>query len=184
MAGADSKRQENMAVTKAELSGLERALPNTLLAGLSAILAFAALVAVSKGQGQWGKVPPLVWLHLLTVVTATVLTPIQLLRAKGTANHRVLGYLWAGSMFLTAAISLTFKSGKPDSLGVFSGDFSVIHILSVIVLIQVPRLVIAARNHDHAAHERGVRGIVIGALLIAGFFTFAFNRMLGDWLLS
>lgn len=173
-----------MAGTKAEASGLERALPNSLLAGLSGILAFAALVAVSKGQGQWDKVPPLVWLHLFTVVIATVLTPIQLLRPKGSANHRVLGYIWAGSMFLTAATSLTFKSGKPGSMGVFSGDFSFIHILSVIVLIQVPRLIIAARKHDRAAHESGVRGIVIGALLIAGFFTFAFNRMLGEWLLS
>ena len=29
-----------------------------------------------------------------------------------------------------------------------------------------------------------VRGLVIGALLIAGFFTFPFNRLLGSWLFS
>lgn len=173
-----------MGSTKAELSGLERALPNTLLAGLSGILAFAALVALAKGQGQWDKVAPLVWLHLFSVLVATLLTPIQLLRPKATGGHRLLGYVWAVSMVMTAAISLTFSTRNRDGWGVFTGDFSFIHILSVIVLLQVPRLVIAARNHDRAAHERGVRGIVIGALLIAGFFTFAFNRMLGDWLLG
>jgi uncharacterized membrane protein len=173
-----------MAGSKAEMSSFERALPNSLLAGLSAILAFAALVAVTRGQGQWDKVPPLVWLHLFTVLVATILTPIQLLRPKADGRHRLLGYVWAVAMVMTAAISLTFSTRNRDGWGVFTGDFSFIHILSVIVLLQVPRLVIAARNHDRAAHERGVRGIVIGALLIAGFFTFVFNRMLGNWLLG
>ncbi len=173
-----------MATTKAELSSLERALPNSLLAGLSAILAFAALVAVTRGQGQWDKVPPLVWLHLFTVLVATTLTPVQLLRRKGDGRHRLLGMIWAVSMLMTAAISLTFSTRHRDGWGIFSGDFSVIHILSFFVLFQVPRLVVAARNHDLARHESGVRGIVIGALLIAGVFTFAFNRMLGDWLLG
>jgi len=27
-----------------------------------------------------------------------------------------------------------------------------------------------------------VRGLIIGALLIAGFFTFPFHRLLGHWL--
>ena len=33
-----------------------------------------------------------------------------------------------------------------------------------------------------ARHRRSVHGMVIGALLIAGFFTFPFNRLLGAWL--
>jgi uncharacterized membrane protein len=173
-----------MANTKATPMADKRPLPNSLLAGLSAILAFAALVAVGRGQGQWGQVPPLVWLHLFTVLVATLLTPVMLLRPKGDGRHRRLGYVWATAMVSTAATSLFFNTGNRDGLGVFTGDFSFIHILSVLVLVQVPRLVIAARNHDRVAHERGVRGIVIGALMIAGFFTFAFNRMLGNWLLG
>jgi uncharacterized membrane protein len=42
--------------------------------------------------------------------------------------------------------------------------------------------VMAARAHDRRRHERGVRGVVIGALLIAGFFTFPLGRLLGSWL--
>jgi uncharacterized membrane protein len=40
----------------------------------------------------------------------------------------------------------------------------------------------AARTHRYAAHRRAVRGMVTGALLIAGFFTFPFGRLLGHWL--
>jgi uncharacterized membrane protein len=89
-------------------------------------------------------------------------------------------------MLLTAATSLFFKTrgGNVSSMGVFSGDFSPIHILSVIVLVMVPLAVIRARRHDRAGHESAIRGIVIGALLVAGFFTFPFGRLLGTWLLG
>ena len=33
-------------------------------------------------------------------------------------------------------------------------------------------------------HRGSVRGMVTGALLVAGFFTFPFDRMLGHWLFS
>ena len=42
----------------------------------------------------------------------------------------------------------------------------------------------AARRHDIARHRKIVRGMVTGALLIAGFFTFPFHRLLGQWLLG
>ena len=109
----------------------------------------------------------------------------MLLRRKATRSHRVLGYVWTVAMTLTAFVSLGFKTGAPrGSHGVFSGDVSPIHILSLIVLVMVPRLVFAARRHDVAAHRRGVRGLVIGAILIAGFFTFPFDRLLGNWLFA
>jgi uncharacterized membrane protein len=57
-------------------------------------------------------------------------------------------------------------------------------LLSVATLVLVPLLVITARRHNVARHRRTVRGIIIGALLIAGFFTFPFDRLLGHWLFS
>lgn len=59
-----------------------------------------------------------------------------------------------------------------------------IHILSVWTVIQVPIIWWTARNHKIARHRSAVRGMVFGALLIAGFFTFPFDRMLGRWLFS
>jgi hypothetical protein len=41
-----------------------------------------------------------------------------------------------------------------------------------------------ARSHNVPAHRRAVRGLVVGALLAAGFFTFAFDRLLGHWLFA
>lgn len=164
----------------------ERLLPNWLLAAASVVLAAAALAAIARGQAQWAQVPPLVWVHLATILVATGLTPVMLLRRKGDRRHRKLGYVWVGAMLLTAITSLFFNAriDGQANLGVFTGDFSFIHLLSVFVLVQVPRIVTRARRHDRAGHEGMVRGMVIGALLIAGFFTFPFNRMLGHWLFS
>lgn len=162
----------------------ERLVPNWLLAVASGVLALAALLAIARGRAQWGEVPPLIWLHLVTIVFVTVLTPVMLLRSKGNRWHRLLGYAWTGAMIVAAATSLFFSTGAPQGWGVFTGDFSSIHILSVVVLILVPRLVLAARAHDREKHERIVRGFVIGALLIAGFFTFPFGRLLGHWLFA
>ena len=162
----------------------DRLVPNWLLAVASTVLAVAALLAIAKGQADWAKVPPLVWLHLGSILVATSLTPVMLLRRKGDGRHRKLGYVWVGAMLLTAMTSLFFNTRVPGGWGVFTGDFSFIHLLSVLVLVQVPRIVTAARRHDRRRHERGVRGVVIGALLIAGFFTFPLGRMLGDWLLG
>ena len=172
-------------VTQPERRGvLGRLLSNQVLAGASAILLACTIIAVIKGQAEWARVPVLVWVHLGSIVLATGLTPVMLLRRKGDGRHRKTGYAWVGAMLLTAITSLFFNARSPAGMGVFTGDFSVIHILSVIVLLQVPRIVIKARRHDRSGHERAVRTIVIGALLIAGFFTFPFNRMLGSWLFA
>ena len=40
----------------------------------------------------------------------------------------------------------------------------------------------AARRHQHARHRAVVRSMVAGALLIAGFFTFPLDRLMGHWL--
>ena len=152
--------------------GYERAL------AIGAMLMLAAvLLALARGYGEWHKVPPIVWAHLATIVIALGLTPVMLLRRRGDARHRLLGWIWSGSMALTAALSLGIKL-------INHGSFSVIHVLSVWTLIQVPLIVLTARRHNVKRHRRAVRGMVTGALLIAGFFTFPFGRLLGSWLLG
>ncbi len=46
----------------------------------------------------------------------------------------------------------------------------------------MPLIVWAARNRNIARHRAAVRGMVTGALIIAGVFTFPFGRLLGHWL--
>jgi len=139
------------------------------------VLLVAVLTALARGRDEWARVPGFVWLHIGTIVTATALTPPMLLRRRGDRLHRRLGWVWCGAMALTAAFSFGIR-------GINQGSLSLIHILSAWTLIQVPLIVWAARSHNHKWHRDSVRGMVIGALLIAGFFTFPFDRLMGDWL--
>lgn len=141
----------------------------------AAVVLIAMLIAVAKGQGSWHKIPLSVWLHLATIGVALALTPVMLLRPRGSASHRKIGYVWITAMAATALISLNIRM-------VNDGGFSIIHILSFWTLVQVPLIIIRARQHDARRHRSAVRGMVLGALLIAGFFTFPFGRLLGQWL--
>lgn len=148
-----------------------------VLAVAAALLFATIVIALAKGQSQWTQVPPVVWAHLVTVMIALALTPVMLLRRRGDATHRLLGRVWVAAMFLTAAESFLVRSSN-------HGGFSFIHLISAYVVIVTPLLWWSARNHQIAAHRRHVRGMVTGALLIAGFFTLPFGRMLGRWLFA
>jgi uncharacterized membrane protein len=146
-----------------------------LLAAIAAALFVIVVVALAKGQAQWAQVPRGVWLHLATIMLALALTPYMLLRPRGTKIHRLLGKVWVAAMVATAAISLFVRYSNP-------GHFSFIHILSVFVLIMAPRVWLTARAHNVAAHRGTVRGLVTGALIVAGYFTLLETRLLGHWL--
>ena len=146
-----------------------------ILAVASVILLAALTIAVARGRGEWGIVPPVVWAHIATIFLAVVLTPVMLLRRRGDRLHRRLGWVWAVSLALTALLTFGIR-------GINQGSFSLIHILSAWTLVQVPLVVWHARRHNHAKHRSAVRGMVAGALLIAGFFTFPFDRLMGHWL--
>lgn len=146
-----------------------------LLAGGAVLMALAVAVAILRGHTEWSRVPPIVWGHLATIAVALILTPVMLLRRRGDRMHRVLGRVWAASLALTALLSFGIRLTSP-------GRLSFIHLLSAWTLIQVPIIVWSARRHDHKRHRSAVRGMVLGALLIAGFFTFPFGRLMGRWL--
>lgn len=146
-----------------------------ILAGGAVLLLAAVAMALFKGRSEWSAVPWQVWPHLATIIVALVLTPVILLRRRGDHRHRWLGRIWAAAMFLTAALSLNVTLIHP-------GQWSLIHILSVWTLIQVPLIWWSARTHRVTMHRRTVRGMIIGALLVAGFFTFPFDRLMGHWL--
>jgi uncharacterized membrane protein len=141
------------------------------------VLLGCVVVAIGRGYADWPRIPATVWAHLFTIIVALALTPVMLLRPRGDAPHRKLGWIWLSAMMLTAAISLFVENPHMNR-------FSYIHILSVFVLIQAPMIAHAARKHNIKSHRRGIRAMVTGALLIAGFFTFPFDRLLGHWLFA
>jgi uncharacterized membrane protein len=135
----------------------------------------AVLTALARGRSEWGEVPAFVWAHIATILLAVTLTPAMLLRRRGDRLHRRLGWVWASAMALTALFSFWIR-------GINAGSLSLIHILSAWTLIQVPLIVRSARAHNHRQHRNAVRGMVAGALVVAGIFTFPFDRLMGRWL--
>ena len=148
-----------------------------ILACGSLILLLIVFAAVVRGREDWTRVSTLIWLHIATVSTALALTPILLLGRRGVRRHHILGYAWVGSMTATALLSFGIRDGN-------HGGLSAIHILSVIALTQAPMLALHARLHRVEAHRYTALSLITGALLIAGFFTFPFGRMLGRWLFA
>ncbi len=164
---------------------MQAILSNRNLTWATAALLAVVLVAVMRGISQFPGLPLLLQIHLVSMILVMALTIAMLTRAKGTASHRLLGRWWAGLMWGNALFTLGFNSreGHPPG-GVFIGDWSPIHALSVFVAVMVPLAVIKARRHDVRGHESAMRGLVIGGLLTAGLFTLPLGRMLGEWLMG
>lgn len=145
-----------------------------LSAGCIAMLV-AMTLAIWRGQDQLTQLNFKYPLHFGTLAIALAITPVMLLRAKGDRLHRTLGYIWITAMVVTA-IDATFIRDIND------GGFSLIHLLVPLTLFTSWRIVASARAGNHAAHRKHVHGIVIGALLVAGFFTFMFDRLFARWI--
>jgi len=139
------------------------------------LLLLAMGAALVRGAASWERVPPFVWGHLGTVAVALALTPAMLLRPRGTRRHRLLGRVWIVAMLLTATSTFFVQMSRP-------GHYSWIHLFAVWTVLAAPYAWWTARTHRVEAHRGSVRGLVTGALLVAGFFTFVPGRVMGNWL--
>ncbi len=117
---------------------------------------------------------PQILIHAAAALIALLLGFYQLWAAKGTGGHRMLGYVWVGLMMLVALSSFWIHQ-----INQFRG-FSVIHLLSLTVAIGLPVAVVAARQGNITRHRRAMQGMYLGGLIIAGIFTLAPGRMLGN----
>jgi uncharacterized membrane protein len=114
---------------------------------------------------------PAVHIHLVATILALALGAYMLIRRKGTASHRMLGWIWAALM-LTAATSSFWITG-------ITGSYSPIHALSLLVLVLVPLAVLAIRRGKVKRHRMAMIGLFFGALVIPGLFTLLPMRLLG-----
>jgi uncharacterized membrane protein len=89
-------------------------------------------------------------------------------------RHRTVGFLWAGLMLFVAASGFWIHE-----LRMF-GPFSVIHLLSVLVLVSVPIAVWHAHKHQVDQHRRKMISLYFYALIIAGVFTLLPGRVMYD----
>ena len=117
---------------------------------------------------------PVIQLHAFAAMGAFALGVVQLTAPKGTLPHRTIGWIWVVLMGVVAVTAFFINGIR------MWGPFSPIHLLAVLALITLPRAVLAARRHEVQAHRHAMTMLFLGALLIAGAFTFLPGRIMHD----
>ncbi len=118
--------------------------------------------------------PLVVQAHAFAAMAAFVLGIVQFAAPKGTLPHRTLGYTWVALMLVIALSSFAIQG---MNMSHWHG-FSLIHLLSISVLVAVPMAVLAARRHHVGTHSKAMIGVFAGALVIAGAFTLLPGRIM------
>ena len=114
--------------------------------------------------------------HAITALVAVIIGAIQLISAKGTRQHQVLGYLWV-SMMMYVSISSFFISEIQ-----LWGAFSPIQLLSVWTVITLCTGIYFARTGNIKAHQLNMQLLYGLALILTGLFTLLPNRVMGQML--
>ena len=105
-------------------------------------------------------------------LAAFALGVAQLAAPKGTLPHRTLGWVWVALMVGIAGSSFWIHDLK------IIGPFSPIHALSIYTLAMLPLAVMHARRGRVGKHRTAMISIFVGALVIAGAFTFLPGRVM------
>ena len=121
----------------------------------------------------------IVYIHLATVLPAFLIGTFLLLNRKGTPLHKALGKVYMLLMGATALVTLFLKAEVGPR---FLDHFGWIHLLSLLVIVTVPRGWLAARRGNIAAHRISMITLYVGGLLIAGGFTLVPGRLLHTWI--
>ena len=116
--------------------------------------------------------PPVIQIHAFAALGAFALGALQLAAPKGTIPHRTIGWVWAGLMLAVVLSSFFIHTIR------MWGPFSPIHLLSIFTLAMLPLAVWRARQHDVRKHRRAMLSLFVGALVIAGIFTFLPGRIM------
>lgn len=116
--------------------------------------------------------PPVIQVHAFAAIAAFVIGAIVLFNKKGDARHMFLGRLWVILMVIVAVSSFFIWTIR------LMGPFSPIHLLSIFTLWGLWSAVGEARAKKIVQHRRSMQQIYLGALIIAGFFTFMPGRIM------
>jgi uncharacterized membrane protein len=169
------------AVTAARGFDLSPATRTALLVSGGAIGA-VSLYALARAALGLVSTPPqarelAVIIHLATVLPALPLGLYLFVSRKGGARHRLLGRIWMALMAITAIAALFIRHLN-------AGEFSPIHLASVVTLVGIPLAINAARRRRIAAHRAHLLAMFIGALLVSGVLSFLPGRIMWHWLFA
>ncbi len=116
--------------------------------------------------------PLAIQLHLWAAVVAFGIGCANLMRAKGTASHKILGRVWVTLIAVVAISSFWIQE-----IDVWRG-FSPIHLISIYVLVMLPLGIWHIRKGNVRGHRNAMVGVFVGGLVIAGLFTLAPGRLI------
>ena len=115
---------------------------------------------------------PAIQFHAFAAMGAFALGAVQLAAPQRTLPHRIVGAVWV-LLMVVVCISAFFI----HELRVW-GPWSPIHLLAIFTLLVLPIAVWRAHRHEVAQHRRAMLGLFLGALIIAGLFTFLPGRIM------
>jgi uncharacterized membrane protein len=110
--------------------------------------------------------------HAFAATTAFGLGVVQLAAPKGTLPHRTIGWIWVTLMLVASVSALFIHEIK------LWGSWSPIHLLAIFTLVMLPIAVWHAHRHKVQTHRNSMVGLFVGALVIAGVFTFLPGRIM------
>lgn len=118
---------------------------------------------------------PLVFVHMLSALSALLLGLTILTRRKGTTSHRTLGWTWVALMACAAVSSAWIRDYKIPNLA----GYTPIHLLTLTVAVLLPLAIWAIRRGNVSAHRKTMTGLYVGGCIVAGLFALAPARFLG-----
>ena len=121
---------------------------------------------------------PAIQIHVVAALLAFVIGIVQLIARKGSKQHRTLGYIWVLAMLTVAVTSFWIHEIQQF------GDYSLIHVLSVVVIVSVPMALAAARGGNVNRHKNIMLSLFILALVVTGAFTLLPGRIMSRVLLG
>src|SRR5262249_10792706 len=93
-------------------------------------------------------------------------------RSQRELPHRAVGWAWVTLMVIVAGSSFWIHE-----LRVW-GPWSPIHLLAIYTLAMLPLAAMHARRHRVEKHRKAMIAIFVGALVVAGLFTFWPGRIM------
>jgi len=115
---------------------------------------------------------PAIQFHAFAAMTAFGLGVVQLAAPKGTLPHRTIGWIWVALMLVVSVSAFFIHEIR------LWGPWSPIHLLAILALVVVPIAVWHAHRHEVLKHRNRMVALFVGALAIAGAFTFLPGRIM------
>jgi uncharacterized membrane protein len=116
------------------------------------------------------RAPAIVQWHIAGALVALAPGTAVLFMRKGTRIHRRIGWFWVGAFW--------WRSHRSGSPAFRPGQFSLIHLLSILTLVTLPFAIWARRVGRITSHRAAMISLYV-SLVAAGAFTLLPNRLIG-----